>query len=123
MKLTTKISLAIASIAMLGAVPAAAAGIGHSFFMRGSIVGEQAEGKVVCVGSEDGATVGQVLSVYRTVVHPGPSGKGTGPFYHREPAGHVRIDHVYDAHFAHVSVVDGAPAVHDIVELRRNRRR
>jgi len=121
--LKTKFSLAIAAIAMFAAVPAAAAGIGHSFFMKGSIVAEQAEGKVVCIGSEDGATVGQVLDVYRTVQHPGPSSKGAGPFFHREPAGHVRIDHVYDAHFAHVSVVDGSPALHDIVELRRNRRR
>lgn len=120
--LKTKISLAIASIAMPASVPVAAAGIGHSLFMRGSIVAEQAEGKVVCIGSEDGATVGQVLDVYRTVQNPGPS-KGVGPSFRREPAGHVRIDHVYDAHFAHVSVIDGNPAVHDIVELRRIRRR
>ena len=123
MRLTTKISLAIASAAMLGTAPAFASGIGHSFFMRGSIVAEQAQGKVVCIGSEDGATVGQVLEVYRAVFHPGPSGKGFGPPFHREPVGHVRINHVYDGHFAHVSVVDGAPAVNDIVELRRNRQR
>jgi len=118
--LKTKISLAIAGIAMLAAVPAAAAGPGHSFFMRGSIVADQAEGKVVCIGSEDGATVGQVLDVYRAVPLPGPS-KGVGPSFRRERTGHVRIDHIYDAHFAHVSVVDGTPAVHDIVELRRDR--
>ena len=117
--LKTKISMAIAGIAMLAAVPAAAAGVAHGFFMRGSIVAEQAEGKVVCIGSEDGATVGQVLDVYRTVQIPGPSGKYAGPSFRREPAGHVRIEHVYDAHFAHVSVVDGTPAVNDIVELRR----
>lgn len=119
----TKIALAIAGIAMLAAVPAAATGIGHSFFMRGSIVAEQAEGKVVCIGSEDGATVGQVLDAYRVVQLPGPSGKGAGPTFRRERTGHVRVDHVYDAHFAHVTVVDGTPAVHDIVELRRTRRR
>jgi hypothetical protein len=120
--LKTNLSLAIAGVAMLAAVPASAANIGHSFFMKGSIVAEQAEGKVVCIGSQDGATVGQVLDVYHTVQHPGPS-KGAGPSFHRKPAGHVRIDHVYDAHFAHVSVVDGNPAVHDIVELRRANRR
>ncbi|CAH0498975.1 hypothetical protein [Novosphingobium sp. CECT 9465] len=122
MKLKTKISLAIASIAMLGAVPVAAASVGHSWFMRGSIVGEQAEGKVVCIGSEDGATVGQILDAYKVVQNPGPGNKGAGPTFRRERTGHVRIDHVYDAHFAHVSVVDGAPSVHDIVELRRTRR-
>jgi hypothetical protein len=119
----TEIALAIAGIALLASVSAAAAGIGHTLLMRGSIVAEQAEGKVVCIGSEDGATVGQVLDVYRVVQHPGPGGRGVGPSFHREPAGHVRVDHVYDAHFAHVAVVDGAPAVHDIVELRRTPRR
>jgi hypothetical protein len=119
--LRTKISIAIGS-AVLTAASASAADIGHSFFMKGSIIAEQAEGKVVCIGSKDGATVGQVLAVYRMVRHPGPS-KGAVPTFHRKPAGHVRIDHVYDAHFAHVSVVDGSPAVHDIVELRRAPRR
>lgn len=121
MKIKTKIGLVIASLAMLAAVPAAA-GIGHSWFMRGSIVAEDATGKVVCIGSDDGATVGQVLVAYRVVPNLGPS-KGTGPNFRRERTGHVRIDHVFDAHFAHVSVVDGVPAVHDIVELRRTRRR
>lgn len=122
MKIKTKIGLVIASLAMLSAVPAAAAGVGHSWFMRGSIVAEDAAGKVVCIGSDDGATVGQILDAYRVVQNPGPS-KVAGPNVRRERAGHVRIDHVFDAHFAHVSVVDGAPAVHDIVELRRTRRR
>ena len=122
MKIKTKIGLVIASLAMLAAAPASAAGVGHSWFMRGSIVAEDATGKVVCIGSDDGATVGQILDAYRVVQNPGPY-KGPGPNVRRERSGHVRIDHVFDAHFAHVSVVDGAPAVHDIVELRRNRRR
>lgn len=121
--LRKSIASALAAASMLVAMPALAQGIGHTFFMRGSIVGADSSGTIVCIGSEDGATVGQVLDVYRVVQHPGPSGKGAGPSFHREPAGHVRIDHVYDAHFAHVSVVDGTPAVHDIVELRRTRRR
>ena len=121
MKIKTKIGLVIASLAMLAAVPAAA-GIGHSWFMRGSIVAEDATGKVVCIGSDDGATVGQVLVAYRVVPNPGPS-KGTGPNFRRERTGQVRIDHIFDAHFAHVTVVEGTPTVHDIVELRRTRRR
>ena len=121
MKFKTKISLALASVAFLGAMPASAS-IGHGFFMRGSIVADEPQGKVVCIGSEDGAAVGQVLDVFRTVVNPGPSGKGAGPSYRRVPAGHVRIDHIYNGHFAHVSVVYGSPSVNDIVELHRTRR-
>lgn len=113
------IALALAGITLASAVPALAQGIGHSFFMRGSIVDSDATGTVVCVGKADGATVGQVLDVYRVKTLPGPAYKGAGPFYRRELVGHVKIDHIYDEHFAHVSVADGTPAVHDIVELRK----
>ncbi|MBB3983261.1 hypothetical protein GGR44_002948 [Sphingobium fontiphilum] len=110
---------ALAGISMLAAVPAMAQGIGHSFFMRGSIVGADAQGTIVCIGKSDGAEVGQTLEVYRVVTHPGPS-KGAGPTYHRQLVGHVTVDHIYDDHFAHVAVKDGTPAKHDIVELRRS---
>lgn len=94
-----------------------AQGIGHSFFMRGSVVGADGAGTVVCIGKADGAEVGQTLEVYRTVYHPGPA-KGSGSSYHREPIGHVRIDHIFDEHFAHVTAIDGHPARNDIVELQ-----
>lgn len=119
MLLQKKITFALAGLAMLGAAPAFAAGIGHSLFMRGSIVGIDTTGPVVCVGKADGATVGQVLHVYRTKAVPGAGYKGAGPAYRRDLVGHVKIDHIFDDHFAHVSVADGTPAVHDIVELRR----
>ena len=111
--------VALAGISMLAAVPAMAQGIGHSLFMRGSIVDTGSNGTVVCIGKADGAEVGQKLEVYRVVTHPGPS-KGVAPTYHRQLVGHVTIDHIYDDHFAHVSVADGTPAKHDIVELRKN---
>ncbi len=117
--LKKKITLALAGIALLAATPSLAQGIGHSFFMRGSIVDTDATGTVVCVGKADGATVGQVLDVYRVTTPPGPSSsKGTGPIYRRELVGKVTIDHIFDDHFAHVSVTDGTPAKHDIVELK-----
>lgn len=112
--------VALAGISMLAAVPAMAQGIGHSLFMRGSIVDTGSNGTVVCIGKADGAEVGQVLEVYRNVPVAGSSYKGTGPAFRRQAVGHVRIDHIYDDHFAHVSVTDGKPTKHDIVELRRN---
>lgn len=118
MLLKKKITIALAGLATLGAAPTFAQGIGHSFFMRGTIVGQDTNGTVVCIGKADGAEVGQTLEVYRVVYHPGPS-KGQGPTYHRQAVGHVTVDHIYDDHFAHVTVKDGAPAKHDIVELRR----
>ncbi|MEB0055125.1 hypothetical protein QN402_32200, partial [Pseudomonas sp. FG1] len=65
--------LALAGISMLAAVPAKAQGIGHSLFMRGSIVDTGSNVRVVCMGLAFGAEVGQKLEVYRVVTHPGPS--------------------------------------------------
>lgn len=108
----------LAGLALLGTSPLAAQGVGHTFFMRGSIVGADATGTVVCIGRADGAEVGQTLEVYRIVYRPGPS-KGPANNYQRRLIGHVRVDHVYDEHFAHVTVADGRPKTNDIVELRR----
>lgn len=112
---------ALAGISMLAAVPAMAQGIGHTFFMRGSIVDTGDTGTVVCIGKADGAEVGQTLEVYRVVRHPGPvASKGNVAPFHRQRVGQVTIDHIYDDHFAHVSVTEGSPAKNDIVELHKN---
>ncbi|MGE4304994.1 hypothetical protein SAMN02927924_03794 [Sphingobium faniae] len=114
------IMVALAGIAMFGASPLLAQGIGHTLFMRGMIVDTDKDGTVVCIGKADGAEVGQTLEVYRVVQHPGPaSSKGNATPFHRQRVGEVRIDHVYDDHFARVSVTQGRPAKNDIVELRR----
>jgi hypothetical protein len=110
---------AVAAALVGFSVPAYAQGIGHSFFMRGSVVGTDASGTVVCIGKADGAEVGQTLEVYRNVYHPVPN-KTASSSYHRKLIAHVKIDHIFDEHFAHVSVVDGQPAKNDVVELRRN---
>lgn len=107
-----------ASIPLVLAAPVLAQGIGHSLFMRGSIIGADSQGTIVCIGKADGAKVGQTLNVYRTTYRPGPA-KGNGPTLTRTLIGHVRIDHVFDEHFAHVSRIDGQPARNDIVELQQ----
>jgi hypothetical protein len=109
---------ALASTLAFVAVSASAQGIGHGYFMRGSVVGADSKGTVVCIGSADGAEVGQVLEVYKVSSHPGPNKLGT-PLFHRNLVGHVRIDHVFDSHFAHVSVTDGHASKSDIVELKK----
>lgn len=105
-----------ASIPLVFATPVLAQGIGHSFFMRGSIVGADNRGTIVCIGKADGAKEGQTLEVYRNTYRAGPA-KGNGPTLTRTLIGHVRIDHIFDDHFAHVSRIDGQPAKNDIVEL------
>lgn len=110
---------ALVGVTLLGTLPVAAQGIGHKWFMRGSIVGADKDGTIVCVGKADGAEVGQVLDVYRVYFARGPN-KAYAPPYGRQKIGHVRIDHLFDDHFAHVTIVDGRPARNDIVELSRS---
>jgi hypothetical protein len=100
-------------LALLGTQPVLAAGIGHSFFMRGQVVDTDSSGKVVCIGSADGAKVGQVLEVYRV-----KRTHGKTPSYGRTLTGHVTVDRIVDEHFAHVVISDGAAAVNDVVELQ-----
>ena len=92
-------------------------GIGHTLFMRGSIVHAANDQLVLCIGTADGAQPGQELTVYRVSEHPhGPKGP---PMFQRKPVGTVRIDQVIDEHFARASVLSGAVKLNDIVELER----
>ncbi|CCA93161.1 conserved hypothetical protein [Novosphingobium sp. PP1Y] len=92
-------------------------GIGHSVFMRGTVVRASGNDLVVCIGSADGAEPGQELTVYRVSEHPhGPKGP---PSFLRTEVGTVRIQQIIDQHFANATVTSGAIKRHDIVELRR----
>lgn len=90
-------------------------GIGHTFFMRGSIVSD-ANGQIVaCVGKADNAQVGQTLIVYRTIASSGPRATS----FRRDEVGRVRIDQIINDHYALVSVIAGNVKNNDIVELVR----
>ena len=121
MRIFTKQTLAAALIML--ALPvglpatATAAGIGHSFIMRGSVV-DVSDGKpTICVGKADGAKVGQTLNVIRMTTVPGARG-GSG--FRRKNIGQLRINAIVDDHFATATVIKGDVAKHDIVELQKN---
>lgn len=117
--LTTRtIAAALIMLALPVGLPttATAAGIGHTFIMRGSVV-DVTDGKpTICVGKADGAKVGQTLDVIRMTTLPGARG-GSG--FRRENIGQIRITAIVDDHFATAAVVKGDVAKHDIVELRK----
>ena len=76
---------------------------------------------VEATGMIENAEVGQTLEVYRNVRHPGPvASKGNVAPFHRKRVGQVTIDHIYDDHFAHVTIAEGKLAKNDIVELRKD---
>ncbi|HBL26597.1 MAG TPA: hypothetical protein DD490_07170 [Acidobacteria bacterium] len=102
------------------AAPGAAAedpGIRHTFFMAGSIIEASAEGIYLCIGSPDGARVGQQLDVVRITRVPSHGPKQQGARFKREKIGTVRIDAIVDEHFAQATVTSGRAEKGDIVRL------
>lgn len=96
---------------------AVAQGIGHSLFMRGSVVDMTGETATICVGKADGAAAGQTLTVVRVTTVPG--GKGV-QIFRRTNVGSIRINAIVDDHFARARIISGKVAKHDLVELRRD---
>lgn len=109
------IASAVLAAGIFVAQPALAQGIGHTWIMRGQVVGLQAKQAVLCIGKADGAQTAQVLDVYRVTQSPGLRGT-----FRRARVGSVTINDVFDEHFARATVTEGSVAKHDIVELRRN---
>ena len=94
---------------------ALAQGIVHKYLMRGQVVEAQDNALVVCVGTADGAVVGQELDVIRHVPRTTPSGKAPHVF-RRENVGKVKITALVDDHYAEATVINGNIRVNDTVE-------
>jgi len=75
----------------------------HGYMMKGSVVSATGSEGVICVGSKDGAEVGQVWKTTKVDIQ----GTGKTSKYVWSPAGSVKIVEIIDEHFAKVSVVDG----------------
>jgi hypothetical protein len=103
-------------LAMAGSTQAAEGSFRHDVLMRGQILEAEAGSLVVCVGTRDGAEVGQLLDVIRhtRVAH---QHKSPAPRFRRETVGSVRITTLFDEHYATAEVVEGEPKVNDTVEL------
>lgn len=94
-------------------------GARHEYLMRGQVVEVTEDQVVVCVGSRDGARVGQELAVYKiSTANVGGSPKNPAR-WEKVKVGSVRIDKVVDDHFAVAQVVSGQVRVNQIVQLDR----
>jgi hypothetical protein len=85
--------------------------------MKGSILSTQDHGVYLCIGTEHGATAGQVLDVVKVVRVHGGSPKAA-PRYERRHIGKVRIDALVNGHFARATVVEGEALAGSIVMLK-----
>jgi len=87
----------------------------HKYIMRGSVL-EVTDGTAfLCIGTEQGAKVGQEFTVYRyvrTAVAP----KTQQPQYKVETVGRVKITET-ESHMAHARILNGDVKEQDIVEL------
>jgi hypothetical protein len=86
----------------------------HGYLMKGSIIEASNSDVYLCIGSKDGASVGQELDVYRI-----PETKPEALHFTRVQTGKVRITEIIDEHFAKAKVISGRAEKNDIVELVR----
>ncbi len=84
----------------------------HGYLMKGSIIEASNSEVYLCIGSKDGASVGQELDVYKII-----RVTRARPTYRQEYAGKVKITEIIDEHFAKATVISGKAEKDDIVEL------
>jgi len=88
---------------------------GHKYIMRGSVL-EVSDGTAyLCIGTDQGAKVGQEFTVKR-YVRTGPPSKGQQPSYKVETVGRVKITET-ESHMAHARILHGDVKGSDVVEL------
>ncbi len=85
----------------------------HKYLMKGSIIETYDSDIYLCIGTNDGAEVGQELDVYK--IRTISKARST---FQRELAGKVKITEIVDEHFAKAKVISGKAEKNDIVELR-----
>ena len=83
----------------------------HGIIMKGSIIHTTDDYVYLCVGSSDGASVGQELDVYK-ITFPTAKKQAT-----RVKTGKVKITEIVDEHFAKAKIISGKAKKNDIVEL------
>ena len=86
----------------------------HEKIMRGQIVGFDTEEIVVCIGTNDGADIGQELQVYRS---NWDNTSLEGDDYHYDYVGRVKILSIVNDHFARAKVLEGKLIKYDMVEF------
>lgn len=89
----------------------------HKYIMKGSILESTSEGVYLCIGTADGAAVGQELNVYKYVKMG--SGKYAEQNFRREETGKIKITEIVDEHYAKAKILTGEAKVNYIVELHK----
>ena len=98
---------------------------GGGIAIKGSVVQVADKGVYLCIGSLDGASVGQELEVWRTNYGTGSkastsiySGSVSSGEISENIVGKVKITKVLDEHYSFAEVISGNAMLHDIVEAK-----
>jgi hypothetical protein len=112
--LESAVSLILATFVIFLMSSCAAMGqkVYHGFLMKGSIIETSDSDVYLCIGSKDGASVGQELDVYKVI-----RVTRARPTFRPEHTGKVKITEIMDEHFARATVISGKAEKNDIVEL------
>jgi len=116
LRLLAALVLSLALCAM--AAHAAESGFRHKYLMRGQVLDIQGTTLIVCVGTADGAQIGQELNVVRHERIP-QNPKFPELAFRRKDIGKVRITSIFDEHYAKATVIEGEVQLNDTVELPR----
>lgn len=87
----------------------------HKYLMRGQIVEVDNNRAYVCVGSADGARVGQNVKVQHASRQTGSSKQV--PAYRLETTGRAEITEIVNEHFAWATLTSGTMLAYDQIEL------
>ena len=91
---------------------------GHKYIMRGQILEVTDDTAYLCIGSHDGAKIGQEYTVYRFVKVPVSKTRGTVNYvFKREQTGGIKITAIVDEHMATAQIMRGEAKANYVVEL------
>jgi hypothetical protein len=80
----------------------------HEHMMKGQILEVTDNSAYLCIGSKDGAEVGDQFTVYKFTREENPDPKyASHPQYKREQVGKIRITAIVDEHMAKAIILSG----------------
>jgi len=109
-----KIAIVVFAVVLTGC---ANSDFSHDYLMRGQIVSASPDNIVVCLGLDDGAEVGQELTVYRFFETHNNNEGASG--FEKRSVGTIRVEKIIDKHFAKVTVLKGEINKSDMVQFNK----
>jgi len=120
MNFTNKTLSILVSVFLTSSILAGCASAGkvyHKYIMRGQVLNVAGNQVYLCIGSKDGAEVGQEYVVYYNV--QSAADINTGLSFSKVKTGIVKISEIVNEHYAKGILVSGKADKHSIVELER----